>query len=634
MEIRINNALAYLKKDASFEFVAENRMFTGSDSYTLTITFPLKGCRQNTQIFGHIERTDVDKGNAVFDCEIRDRSFFKAGTLVVTEINEVEVKTQFLEGRCAQNYDTTFDDIYINEFKFLVEESDSERAETPTIPDCWAANRKYVVIPWVNNASGNIQNELVYNANTKKYTWKSPQDGFSYMPYLYYIIELICQKIGYTVDLGWMKGSQFGHLLICNAVPAAWTMNYYNFASALPHWSLTDFFEQVGRLMFGEFDIDHKKKHIAFQFHYKLQEQSGEVKLDNVIDSYTAEVSQEEKSQYIGRCNLKFAENGSPLWPYLSCEWYMRSARKNAKRFDTMKQLLSYASQYKVGGRYSYTSYDGSTRYYLGRGYPRDSPAHGLFYAKDVDTYFIMYCYNTVLAQNVGKHKFYYYYNRLQPVNIFGDRIIDEDLDTLECKITPAWIDDTDDEHGPCIFNDCGDTSGLNVVWNEEAGRFEYEDGYYAWKLGDEDEIDYDSGALVQSLTGRMIAKGKGSVEEHFTNLNVAFWEGRIDEEGKQPCPMIDRIRVTDDFKLIGSHCDMRLNNRQEDYPGDSNPYDKYKIDGKTKYTFSFLSKTIPDPKAVFYIRGKKFLCEKITATFREDGMSQKMKGVFYKIVN
>lgn len=40
MEIRINGKRAMLKKGTSFEYVAENRLFSGSDGYTLSITFP------------------------------------------------------------------------------------------------------------------------------------------------------------------------------------------------------------------------------------------------------------------------------------------------------------------------------------------------------------------------------------------------------------------------------------------------------------------------------------------------------------------------------------------------------------------------------------------------------------------
>ena len=115
MGIIINNKQAVLKSGTSFDFIAENRLFTGSDSYTLSITFPLRGCAENVAIFGHIHRADVEKSKIVFDCEIRDKAFYRSGSITITEINEVEVKTQFLEGRSEQNFDDTFDEIYVNE---------------------------------------------------------------------------------------------------------------------------------------------------------------------------------------------------------------------------------------------------------------------------------------------------------------------------------------------------------------------------------------------------------------------------------------------------------------------------------------------------------------------------------------
>ena len=114
MEIYVNHKLAMLKKGTSFEYVAENRLFSGSDGYTLTITFPLRGCKRNLDIFGHINRKDVVAGKVIFDCEFRDKGSYKFGSITITEISDAEVKTQFLEGRSEQNFDETFDDIYIN----------------------------------------------------------------------------------------------------------------------------------------------------------------------------------------------------------------------------------------------------------------------------------------------------------------------------------------------------------------------------------------------------------------------------------------------------------------------------------------------------------------------------------------
>ena len=57
-------------------------------------------------------------------------------------------------------------------------------------------------------------------------------------------------------------------------------------------------------------------------------------------------------------------------------------------------------------------------------------------------------------------------------------------------------------------------------------------------------------------------------------------------------------------------------------------------IDPTRKYTIKFLADSIPNPRAVFYIHGRKYVCEKLTATFTENGMSQLIKGDFYPMID
>ena len=168
MEIIINGQLACLKKNTSFEYISENSMFTGSDSYTLSITFPLKDCPQNIRIFGHLHRQDVEKNKVVFDCDIRDKAFFKSGSIIITQISETEVKTQFLEGRSEQNFDDTFDDIYLNQLKLGYPDYDSRSSQRVWPEEVWwdgYPDCDWVALPWVNNTSGNLQNAATKDEN-------------------------------------------------------------------------------------------------------------------------------------------------------------------------------------------------------------------------------------------------------------------------------------------------------------------------------------------------------------------------------------------------------------------------------------------------------------------------------------
>lgn len=170
MHILIDGKRAVLKKDSSFEYISENRFFTGSDSYTLNITFPLKGCPENLAIFGQTHRREVEKSPVTFTCEIVDSNFSASGIVTVTEVSDVEVKTQFLEGLSKDNYLQTLEDTYINELTLGYPSTSAASSLTPSaVMESIDNDAHWVALPWVNNSSGNIQNKMKYNSETCEY---------------------------------------------------------------------------------------------------------------------------------------------------------------------------------------------------------------------------------------------------------------------------------------------------------------------------------------------------------------------------------------------------------------------------------------------------------------------------------
>lgn len=662
MEIIINGQLACLKKNTSFEYISENSMFTGSDSYTLTITFPLKDCQQNIRIFGHIHRQDVEKSKVVFDCDIRDKGFFKSGSITITQISETEVKTQFLEGRSEQNFDDTFDDIYLNQLKLGYPDTDSRNSRSVYPEEVWwdcYPGCNWVALPWVNNTSGNMQNPVTKDEDGN-FIWSGSRSfSITYQPFLLYILNKICEVMGYTGDFSSIENSRFQYLLICNTLPYTW--GAWNFAIALPHWTLTEFFEQLELLMGGEFAINHKAKTIGFEFSHRIASKTQPVRIDKVVNMYTVEVSRDSKSEYKGVTNLAYADNDNRMWAYRSCQWYIEEHKKEAMVFGTLDELLEYASTLKQCGVQEWTS---GNRYSTGytRGYPSNSDGHKLFYAEDVDTYFIMWCYKAEFYKSFhiystdSDYNYYIYTNRLMPVNQFGKKMVDKDAEEVELNIVPAWIDYTDDDLGQCLFLECGEM-GSAESWTEETdengntsggfnpgsgggsfgggGRRVRSSGSSFGRGDADDDTDYNSGALAQTNAGRAIAKGEQDKNDaYFDKIYVGFYDGVDRHPGKIPCPIVDSIEITDDFNVIEAPYSLRINRKDEvDANGQSTKY-IYLIDSKKKYNFSFLSDEIPDPRAVFYIDGGKYVCEKITATFHEGtGKSQLLKGVFYKII-
>ena len=662
MEIIINGQLACLKKNTSFEYISENPLFTGSDSYTLTITFPLKDCPQNIRIFGHLYRQDVEKNKVVFDCDIRDKDFFKSGSIVITQISEVEVKTQFLEGRSEQNFDDTFDDVYLNQLNLGYPSAEQRSPSYMTAVQAWDVgypSRKWVPLPWVNNTSGNMQNAVEKDENGQ-FHWASGVKSLTFQPYLLHILNKICQVMGYQGYFEAIENSHWKYLVICNTLPAAWSA--WNFAVALPHWSLTEFFEELEKLLRGEFSINHKAKTISFEFSHKLANKTADVHIEKVINKYQVEVSRENKSDYVGATNLAYVENDDRMWAYKSCQWYIDEHKDEAHEYATLQGLLAYAATQKRCGIETWDTGRGRVRGTMTsytRGYPRGSEAHGLFYARDVDTYFIFWCYKTEFAESFHTYhddmdyNYYWYTNRLMPVNQFGKRIVDKDAEDVEMNIVPAWLDYTDEGMGTCIFLECGEM-GSAVSWTTEtdedgnvtssgttsggrrfgtSGGLRHSSGFGSYEV---DETDYNSGACAQTIAGKAIAKGEQEKSDaYFDKLYVGFWMDRNTRvNGGYPHPMVDKIEINDDFSFNYCSYSLRINQVQEkDKDGVPFKY-TYDIDNKKKYTFSFLSDSIPDPRAVFYIEGSKYVCEKITATFHEGtGKSQLLKGVFYKVI-
>ena len=353
MEIRINGKRAMLKKGTSFEYVAENRLFSGSDGYTLSITFPLRHCRENLDIFGHINRMDVIAGKVIFDCEIRDRNFYKFGSITITEINDAEVKTQFLEGRSEQNFDKTFDKVYINELDLGSPSTTSKNAITPR--DAWQpshANPVCVALPWVNDYSGNIQNKAEYVPDQYDnqghltqhayYYWHNEDTtGLSWQPYLIYITKKICEAVGYTPDFSkWEDSEEYKYLLICNTLPHAWYMP--GFANALPHWTVEEYFEKLELFLGGEFDFDHRGKRISFAFTQATLAEKQPVKLENIIEEHSTEVKvEEENCEYSEQKNLVYKDCDHEMWKFYSCDWFIKGWQNRVIRYKSLTELMN-----------------------------------------------------------------------------------------------------------------------------------------------------------------------------------------------------------------------------------------------------------------------------------------------------
>lgn len=625
MIILVNGKKAMLKSGFSFDYVTENRLFLGRDSYTLSMAFPLKDCPENIEIFGQIHRADVTKNKINFECSIISGRTSLFGTLSIVKISESEVECQFSEGRCAQTVTNPFEDVFITELDLGSGPTTDQSTITPL--QAWRSidsGANEVALPWVNENSPTAPNNWV-TLESNAYKWVSENRMISWQPYLIVIAKRICYAIGYEYDFTEWEQSPMRHIIICNTLPGIWYMPEY--AKVLPEWTVSEFFEKLELFLMCEFDFDHKAQTVKMSFSKNRLEDIPPVFIENVVDTYAVDVSQEDnaKCDYIAAKRLAYKECSHSMQPFYSCDWFVNSCRM-VKRYDTLDELI------KKNKRSDYVRDGQITRVYwgeqMGEGWDNHvTTINALLYAKNVDTYYVFRSIGTERYATTLLGDRYTQIYVLQPVNVFGSGSVEDDsTDTEEIDFVPVCIMDTfiskDDDKGYMMF--------LNPSSFDESSSSDTDESSSGSRPG----VSYDSTEIKQPNPASVISSGKSEGRSnYYDEIYVAFWNGYIVEQGKTPYPIIDGALVSQDWKdhhMAGYS--MRLHGNSLTF---AKPLQAQlpQIDARQKFKFSWLSDEIPNPRAIFYIHGKRYLCEKITATFTENGMSQLLKGEFYPLL-
>lgn len=631
MKILVNNQAVVVKQGSSFDYTAENRLFLGRDGYTLTITFPLKDCPQNRKIFGYINRIDVDKNTLKYNCAIIDSHFTLSGTLSIVKVSEGEIEGQFTEGRCEQNANDPFEDTFINELNLGSQPSSG--SFTPE--EAWRGisyGNNEVALPWINEAyPTQFNNWVVFENNTYKwdknvYINRRPSNEYrtsldaqalSWQPYLIFIAKKICDAIGYSYDFSEWESSDYRYLIICNTLPYTWTEgDLRDYKRILPKWTVSEFFEKLELLLMCEFNIDHRAGNITFAFSKSVLSKIPPVNIETVVDNYSTEISKDNQScNYLGTKRLAYKECSHAMQPFYSCDWFINSYT-DIKEYQDVNAIIEANKRHvlhDLEGK-QYLAYgDGA---YVSNVYPRETcvwdATNHLMYSKNDDTYFAFRSigiHKDAPGRRTGGAQMYV----LQPVNIFGSGIEESDgVQSEEIEFVPVCITDThisdDDDKGYMMF----------------LSFSSYQDDVTESPSADTDTI-------CQPLsTSSIMAGEKDEKTEYYDVIYIGFWDGAIPNYGKTPYPMIDSVNVTQEWTYFSNQmADLRLfgctRNLKSEIPA---------IEPKQKFKFSWLSKTIPNPRAIFHIRGKRYLCEKITASFSEDGMSQLLTGEFYPLLD
>ena len=305
------------------------------------------------------------------------------------------------------------------------------------------------------------------------------------------------------------------------------------------------------------------------------------IKIDNVVDDFSSDISYKDSlCKYRAASRLHFTDRGDSQWKFDSCNWFIEMMMKDPSRVMSFNTSEEYNAWYN------------QNRNHLGATIPdaQRGPIRGkLYHIEETNRYFIWHVVPSESRHlNRGQQMAECYYRTIT-LNRFGDYVSDQETEeTIELKIVPARIDYLSWSRGYAVFL-------------EPAGYDETE--------------DIDDNDIRQPYGYSILSKNSDADQspEYYDKLMVAIWNG-TDNPTYQPCPSVDeRLSLTERYKSYQNGIMIK-------------PKEKIKI--------KFLSDKFPDVRSVFHIRGRRYLCEKITATFSDDGMSRLMKGEFYPIAD
>lgn len=632
MILTINGIIASIKPNSSIDYTSSNPLFTESEDWTFTIELPINA-GNNRRIFGNICRKDIDinTDDIYFDAVLSvDGIFSKRGAVVVVNVTDTDVKVQFLAGRSYQNFFPDFDKSYIDELAI----GNLDVIDPALFPPETAWNpvgRDIIALPWCNNTSGNIQNLADYHEAENQgdegyWTWHTQEsslsdtevvDKLSCQIRLYALTRQICDLKLYIMDADIWRNSDKYYLFVFNCLPAAWGTQ--ELKRILPHWTINEYFDKLSELLGFSITIDHLNRVVHFAEAPSLASRPI-VAIDKVIDEYQSTVTKEDESKYLPNKNVGYGNLDHNMGNFYSCPWIFRKL-PNLKLFsyDTFAEVCTAAKA---------AIQRGTTHLH------NQEDVDSLFYAKDVDTYFCL-IYNQHYTQIKWSWKYVIpipivislNLYRLQPVNVVGDRIVDEENweEVERIDFSPVWCDETISSFGHgykgvIAFFEAGSTDNVSSDGKtSEAGVADDED---------------------TSLAG-IIKAGYEEQSTKYSSIQVGYWFGNWQDFGQLlPHPFIDSFDTSFDiiksgndyyqeFKKIESGESATLRLATTSAIAAANV-----IEPKIKYEFSFLYKGIPDVGSIFQINGKKYLCAEIKASMSPElGLSEKLQGTFYRLL-
>lgn len=662
IRLLINGLPAIPKRGSSIKIVAENPYFTKAAAYTYDVELPM-AIAENRRIFGQVHRLDMDKRRMEMDAELEsDGVRILTGKAILASVTDSAVTVQLLGGESAYNNSSKTGDLYVDELDmgpwYLATWPDGSWYEPrkgtwntypadhvyPTTADSvfqragwnedgtWSMRRMTERImtglfPWVALPTKNSSADIVCNNYCYKFM-TSVRDSAemhlrSYVgerkgerieepvvasdciqPFIWFMCRKVAEATGFTLEDAENVLRTDGFL---NRIYMVNTGNFMAVNKVMPHWTVNEWWTQIENT-FGVMtcvDYSSKKMKIMLRKDY-YRSGAPVVCLRNVVEQYTAEIDSDTHAD-LSVSNVGFAGFENDPEDLLS-EFILENAVVE-DRPGGINELQQWAAEQE---------------------------AEKLSEMKDR----IFRCAD-------GRQFIYTDSEGFVEVNMFRPRLVDEskkDPD-IELKFVPARFID-----GACDIYDyprspAGDkpVGSFPVRLIEAPGISDM-----AWyQNADKERIDIES-----ILAGEAEEKRSGDTGQPDLAY-MAILPMRYDQIRAKIHPTNGSWTYSDTFiwprawlrertkaavdgdqHIEDSGMSLGLN----EIKGQINlalfavGEESAAIDTTIRHCIRFISHRLPDVGAIFLIRGKRYVCEKIEAGITEAGLDRMITGYFYRL--
>ncbi|MDO4756600.1 MAG: hypothetical protein Q4A54_09660 [Parabacteroides sp.] len=627
IELLINSLPVDLPADFSFQMDYENEFFTKASEYSLDIELPLLGSPNNQKIFGNIHRSTTPKDNVNYEAVAYVKGRCVAhGSAIILGISDTIVRIQLVGNTSYINYFTS--ETYIDELDLGYAEtgqfsdiSNTEFLNTSYIPQSdfakgfgsvddtdmvlfWSYYKDPKEISDAHNIFAQRHPNSPFptfgNNNTARFEMMR-LSNYACQPYLLKVIERIVSVMGFTIRRNDLNHTWLRNLYICNCKGSKWTDWNNSYASddgsitykailrlpmskALPHWTVTTFFDEVEKLCACVFVFNTYNKTVDIIQLDKFYDETASVFVvddDSVVDQYEFEFSDSGEDKDLASGNICFDKDYTDK--YLKMDAEVRDSIGTHNHYADYDSLVADYESLSVSNRQKILFIDDST----GREY---------------------ICF----VDEAGG-------NKMIEVNIFCDFIRNAESSTdVQLKIVPAntrlygigWFFETNHGSPSAAFD-------LHVpfVEGDSTNNPEYTT---AQDIIENSYSNADKGESAECMEV-MLSTGQWYETVQYSTLKLSF-----------PVPFTDynmpgsaKGKLPEMSLSLKDVCEQSLGHMYRNIP----VYDTSKT-----FIFRFLSSVVPDPRQPFLFHNQRYVCRKLSADFEQNTKQMIFEGEFYRI--